>query len=114
MLEQLIFAALLAGSAAQAQQPSAVPNFRMPGLWVDWKTLNQESRKAEDSIARPAAEPFDPERRRLMRVEASALGERVGKMVATGDCAGGERVAREAGDFALVRAVRDHCIAGRR
>lgn len=40
-----------------------------------------------------------------------ALGERVGDIVALGDCAEGERVARTAGDFALVAAVRDYCTA---
>lgn len=41
--------------------------------------------------------------------EARALGERVGEIVRLGDCEAGERLAREAGDFALVDAVRSYC-----
>ena len=41
--------------------------------------------------------------------EAVALGRRVGEIVRAGDCTGGERMAREAGDLALVRAVQEHC-----
>lgn len=38
-----------------------------------------------------------------------ALGQRVGELVRTGDCTAGERMAREAGDFALLAAVRAYC-----
>ena len=113
MLMQLVFLAAIAGAAPQAQQPPAAPDFRTSGLWVDWKTLSKESREAEDGGARPP-NADGPELQRLTRAAASALGARVGELVATGDCAGGERLAREAGDFALVRAVRAHCEAGRR
>lgn len=110
MLNQLLLVALFAGSAAQVQPPKGASDLRTSGLWVDWKKLSEESREAEDGRVPTAG----PERQRLSHVEASALGKRVGELVATGDCAGGERVAREAGDFALVRAVRDHCGAGGR
>jgi hypothetical protein len=53
----------------------------------------------------PAYSPLQPR----AEAEAVALGRRVGEVVRAGDCAEGERIAREAGDFALVNAVRDHC-----
>ncbi|HEV2866694.1 MAG TPA: hypothetical protein VGX37_09275 [Allosphingosinicella sp.] len=49
------------------------------------------------------------ERRGELQNQGRALGERVGEIVRLGDCQEGERVAREAGDFALVQAVRDYC-----
>ena len=70
----------------------------------------------EANLAQPAAvEPesgaipaYSPLQSRS-EAEAVALGRRVGEVVRAGDCAEGERIAREAGDFALVRAVREHC-----
>ncbi|HTU10910.1 MAG TPA: hypothetical protein VMG08_08440 [Allosphingosinicella sp.] len=100
------------GSAAPAQDAPANP-YR--GLFTPWDGANRESMDAEsrapiqapepDGSAVPAYSPLMPR----SQAEAIALGARVGTMVRAGDCAGGERVAREAGDLALVRAVREHC-----
>ena len=84
--------------AAPAQLPPAPPRFG--ALWLDWKALGHDASAAELS---PPAKP--PSR----GSEAAALGERVGEVVAGGDCAIGERLAREAGDIALAHAVREHC-----
>ncbi len=59
----------------------------------------------QETGAIPAWSPLDSR----AQAEAVALGERVGEVVRAGDCAEGERIARVAGDFALVRAVRAHC-----
>lgn len=79
-------------------QPVEPPPFG--ALWVDWKALGREA-----SAAELAPGPQPPRR----GGEAAALGERVGEVVAGGDCAIGERLAREAGDIPLARAVREHC-----
>ncbi|HEV2746001.1 MAG TPA: hypothetical protein VGW34_01720 [Allosphingosinicella sp.] len=57
---------------------------------------------------RAAPRPADTNR---SPAEADALGRRVGEVVATGNCRGGEQLALDAGDYALARAVRDHCNA---
>ena len=89
----LILAALMAPSIAAAQ-PAPVK-----GPWIDWAEL---SRRAETT--RPAPAPQRSE------ADARSLGDRVGRMVAAGDCRGGERLAAEARDSALVRAVREYCM----
>jgi hypothetical protein len=66
-------------------------------LWVNW-----------DVAAVPSAPAVNPERMPT-RAQETELGDRVGTVVAGGDCDGGERLAIEAGDLALARAVRDHC-----
>ena len=105
----LLMAALLAPlpalAAAGAPAQPAEPNIRAGALWTDWKAINRQSIQAETQArAAPA-----PSLRRRSQAEASALGARVGEAVAIGDCAEGERLAREAADFALVEAVRAHC-----
>ncbi len=84
-------------------------------LFTRWDGANREALETETAPARPAPEPqgnaipaWSPLQPRS-EADAMALGERVGRVVRAGDCADGERIAREAGDFALVRAVRDHC-----
>lgn len=114
----LLVAAPAAGqSHAPAPAPDAPANpYRE--LFTRWDGANRDSLAAETEAAPPAAEPesgsipaysplASPPAR--SRDEAVALGRRVGEMVRAGDCAGGERLAREAGDLALVRAVLEHC-----
>ena len=105
-------AALLAPAAARAQQSGTTPNFS--GLFTSWSGTSRESLRAETEMRRtppadaagavPASSPLQ-----RSHGEAVALGERVAEVVRRGDCAEGERLAREAGDFPLVRAVRDYC-----
>ena len=66
-----------------------------------------------DAVRRVRHDVATADARRLdqLRNQGRALGERVGEIVGLGDCAEGERVARAAGDFALVEAVRAHCAA---
>ena len=103
----LILAAPALIAAADPPPPAGSDaRARFQGLFVDWSSANRHSIEAERRGQSPQA------------VEAAAtgtpagsraLGERVGEVVATGDCAEGERLARAAGDFALVAAVREHC-----
>ena len=96
---------MLALAAALAQPAEAPPPEapRFGGLFVDWRGASRESVEHERSRASAANTPA------RTAAEASALGDRVGRIVAEGACAEGERIAREAGDFALVRAVQNHC-----
>ncbi|HST36321.1 MAG TPA: hypothetical protein VLK25_06800 [Allosphingosinicella sp.] len=102
---------LLAPAAALAQAAPADPAPRggFEGLWTGWSNANRDSIRAEEQAARSAqqAGPAEPPRR--YQAGSPALGERVGEVVRLGDCAEGERLAREAGDFPLVDAVRTHC-----
>jgi hypothetical protein len=112
-----------APAAAQnaAPAPETPPNpYR--DMFTRWDGANRESLEAEAGAAEPAA-PSGPESNAIpaysplappprSEADAVALGRRVGEVVRAGNCAQGERIAREAGDFALVRAVRAHC--GRR
>ena len=93
MRTAILLAALLAPSLAAAAPAPA------KGPWIDWSEL---SRRAETSQPAPA-----PQR---SEADARSLGDRVGRMVAAGDCRGGERLAAEARDSALVRAVREYCM----
>jgi len=98
--------AMLALAAALAQPAAAPPPpdaSRFGGLFTDWNAANAQA--LEQERARDAA--VNAPSRTV--VEARALGDRVGRIVAEGACEEGERIAREAGDFALVRAVRNHC-----
>ena len=100
--------ALLAPSAAVGQ--SASPDFR--GLWTGWRDVNASAMALEKEAVEEVRQDYvtaGSERRRALHQQGRALGERVGEVVRTGDCEGGERMAREAGDFALVAAVRAHC-----
>ena len=86
-------------------------------LWTGWARVNQESMQHETEAMRrvrqdvASAYATDAERLRALQRQGRALGERVGEIVRLGDCEEGERVARAAGDFALVEAVRGHCRA---
>ena len=132
MLRTLIFplAALAAAAPAWAQggsapaapstAPATTPASPFSGMWTPWTGVTRESDEAEAAAARrrqveaqaeaPTAVPATAIRSVARRPSQGAeLGERVGEIVRTGDCEAGERMAREAGDFALVQAVRDHC-----
>jgi hypothetical protein len=102
---------LLAAPAAAAAQPAAEGRPRFDGLFVNWSAASRESIEAErKAAAQPAPAPVSAAAAVALATPGSqALGERVGEIVAMGDCAEGERVARTAGDFALVAAVREHC-----
>jgi hypothetical protein len=98
MLRSLAIMLALQGPATVAQPPA--PGLDTRGLFSDWRRANDASLAAE---SRRQAQG-----RRTVGA-ARTLGERVGELVASGDCEGGERMAREAGDFPLVDAVRDFC-----
>ena len=116
----LLALSLLAAAPASAQGGAPAPAARPPAnpfaeMFTRWDGVNREAIEAEASPAEPAPAPesraipaYSPLDSRS-RAEAVALGQRVGQVVRAGDCAEGERIAREAGDFALVRAVREHC-----
>ena len=113
----LLWLTLAAPGCAMAQAVAAPtapapPESRFEGLWTGWSGANRESIRAElsgrERLTREIA-AADAERLRQLGSQGRALGERVGEMVRLGDCQGGERVAREAGDFPLVEAVRAHC-----
>lgn len=104
---------LLAAPAA-ASQPASDSRARFGSLFVDWNAASRESIEAEREQATRAPQQPAPVATASAAVAvpgSRALGERVGDIVALGDCAEGERVARAAGDFALVAAVRDYCNA---
>jgi hypothetical protein len=97
-------ATLIASALASAgPTPAAAPDPGFSGLFTPWSGANREALRSETARAAPAA-PAGP-----LRAGSPELGRRVGEIVRTGDCEGGERVAREAGDFPLVEAVRAHC-----
>lgn len=108
--------ALLAGLAlaapALAQSTDSPRPQGFAGLFTPWSGVNRDSVQAEIEARRRAAEQASltasPEQRQRY-TQAVSLGERVGRVVRDGDCEEGERMARDAGDFALVRAVRSHC-----
>jgi hypothetical protein len=90
-----LFLALATPLMAAAAAPAPAPPAKT--LWIDWSTL-----------ARRAAEA-QPAPRGTVE-EAQALGDRVGRMVAAGDCRGGEKMALTAGDSKLAQAVRNYCL----
>ena len=94
---------LIASALASAAPPPAVAPDPFAGLFTRWSGANDEALRAEASRAAPAA-PAGP-----LRAGTPELGARVGEIVRAGDCEEGERVARAAGDFPLVDAVRAHC-----
>ncbi len=101
--------------APEPQAPLQPPANSYQNLFTRWDGVNRDSMEAEAAAPQAAPEPetgaipaYSPLAPRS-QAEAVALGERVGAVVRGGDCAEGERIAREAGDFALVRAVREHC-----
>jgi hypothetical protein len=89
--------------ASAAPTPAAVPDAGFSGLFTRWSGANDEALRAEASRVAPAV-PAGP-----LRAGTPELGARVGEIVRAGDCEEGERVARAAGDFPLVDAVRAHC-----
>jgi len=108
--------ALLAGLALAAPafaQGAAAPQPQgFAGLFTPWSGVNRDSVQAEIEARRRAAveaAPTASPEQRQRYTQAVSLGERVGRVVRDGDCEEGERMARDAGDFALVRAVRSHC-----
>jgi hypothetical protein len=88
-------------AAAPAQPPATGPDYS--GLWTRWSAVNGDALRAETARQAPTA-PSGP-----LRAGSAELGTRVGEIVRGGDCEEGERVARAAGDFPLVEAVRAHC-----
>jgi hypothetical protein len=88
-------------SAAPAQAPA--PDLGFSGLFTRWVGANGESLRAEADRQGPAGTTG------VLRAGTAELGQRVGDIVRGGDCAEGERLARAAGDFPLVEAVRNHC-----
>jgi hypothetical protein len=104
----LIFG-LLASAPAQAADDAG---FR--SLWTGWNAVSRESTERERAAVEQVREDLaraDARRLAALGIQGRDLGEQVGEIVRLGDCEGGERVAREAGDFALVEAVRSHCRA---
>ena len=93
--------ALALAGAAPATPPTAPRDYS--GLWTRWSAANGDSLRAEAARQAPTA-PTGP-----LRAGTPELGQRVGEIVRAGDCEEGERVARAAGDFPLVEAVRAHC-----
>src|SRR3954451_2790881 len=101
----LLAAALVAAAPARAQPP-ALQQQGFSGLWTQWSNANSASLQAETRRQQAPAAPSGP-----LRAGSPELGTRVGEIVRAGDCEEGERVARAAGDFPLVEAVRAHCRA---
>jgi len=91
--------------ASAAPAPAAAPDPGFANLWTSWSGVNSEALRAETRAAAPPG-PAGP-----LRAGSPELGQRVGEIVRAGDCNEGERVARAAGDFPLVEAVRNHCRA---
>ena len=87
--------ALAAPLMAAASPPAPAP--APQGLWIDWSALNRRAAEAQPA-PRGTVE------------EAQALGDRIGRMVAAGDCRGGEKMALAAGDTKLAQAVRTYCM----
>ena len=109
MLSALILLSLAAAPTAAANTPPVPERARFQGLFVDWTSANRQSIETERLGAQRPAPSAQPDAG--SGAGSVALGERVGDVVALGDCAEGERIARAAGDFALVAAVRAHCTA---
>jgi len=101
MTGYLLAAALASAAPAQPAAPSG-----FSGLWTPWSGVNAESLRAE--TARAATGPSEGP----LRPGSPELGQRVGEEVRNGNCAEGERLARAAGDFPLLDAVRAHCRSG--
>lgn len=101
-------AAALAQTAPAEPPPAQKPGFE--SLWTGWSGVNRDSVRAEEQAARTAQSAASAvEAPRRYQAGSVALGERVGEVVRLGDCDEGERLAREAGDFPLLDAVRTHC-----
>jgi len=96
--------------AARATPEAAAGRTGFESLWTGWSGVSRESIRAEAEAARASAAPAAPAPTHY-QAGSVALGERVGEVVRLGDCEEGERLARLAGDFPLVEAVRTHCRA---
>ena len=100
---------------AESPAPAVAPaSPRFSGLFVSWsaaarQALANEAAERARQESEAAAAAASAQADRASQEQGRLLGERVGEVVRGGDCAGGELMAREAGDFALVQAVRDHC-----
>ena len=109
----LILSMVLAAPAAvAAQSATAPPPAQFENLWTSWSGVSRRSTQAESSAldrVRQDVQSAGAERRAELQVQGRELGERVGQIVRSGDCDDGERVARLAGAFALVEAVRAYC-----
>lgn len=109
----LLWPLLLAPAVTLAQSAPAAPqsaaNIGFDSLWTGWSGVSRDSIRAESEAARSAQQAPSAEGPRSYQAGSVALGERVGEVVRLGDCEEGERIAREAGDFPLVAAVRQHC-----
>jgi len=100
----MIATALIVSALASAvPAPANGADRSYSNLWTSWSRANSEALRAEAARQAPAA-PSGP-----LRAGSPELGARVGEIVRAGDCEEGERVARAAGDFPLVDAVRAHC-----
>jgi hypothetical protein len=107
----LLLCAALAPVSALAQRPPGDQAGFEP-MWTGWSRVNREAMAVEsEAMRRMRADLAAADAGRLsqLRGQGRELGEQVGEIVRGGDCAQGERVARQAGDFALVEAVRRYC-----
>ena len=104
----LLSPALALAQGTPPAQAEPAPRGGFESLWTGWSGANRDSIRAEEQAAR-AVQPAAAEAPRRYQAGSVALGEQVGEVVRLGDCAEGERLAREAGDFPLVDAVRTHC-----
>ena len=108
----LLIALLVPASAFAQTSPAtpADPNFGT--LWTGWNGASSASMRTESEAMQRVRDELataEAARRRQLRSQGQALGTRVGVIVSEGDCEDGERIARAAGDFALVEAVRNYC-----
>lgn len=104
--------ALLAPSVVHAADAPAAAPSEFSRLWTGWGSVNRDAMSTETEAMRRLRQDLtnaDAERLHQLQNQGRALGARVGEIVRLGDCEEGERVARAAGDFALVEAVRAHC-----
>src|SRR3546814_4003991 len=69
-----------------AQVPPSAESAGFGAMWVDWNALGRQS---------SAAERAPPPVQKRDRADAASLGQRVGEVVASGDCAIGERLRSE-------------------
>lgn len=107
----LVFALLAPATALATGTPAPEPS-AFSRLWTGWGSVNRDAMAREEEAVQRVREDVstaNAARMRQLQSQGRALGERVGEIVRLGDCEDGERVAREAGDFALVQAVRDYC-----
>lgn len=49
------------------------------------------------------------QRATTQQLDAQARGIRAGQLVASGDCPGAQKIALDAGDFELAKAVKEYC-----